>query len=158
MATDGIYWFDDSGNAIEFEYSTSSTGSPLVFVALAEVKAISRNAAASDEIDFTHYGSTRKELRLGLPNDGTWEITCNFLPLDSGHSDIIGLGESKDLRFYRIRYPKSDTTSSNRCTETFSGVIETYGINPPAADGTTPVDLVFTVKGAGYYLFTPESA
>lgn len=157
MATQGIYWFDGSGNQIQFEYSTSAVGSPLDFLALAEVKSITRNAAASDEIPFTHYGSTRKELRVGLPNDGTWDVTCNFIPRNSGHGTIIGLGESKELRFFRIRYPLSLSTNSVRCTETFSGVIDTYGISPPPADGTTPVDLTFTIKGAGFYLFVPES-
>ena len=157
MATQGIYWRQDVGDAIEFEYSTDATGSPLVFTALAEVKGIARNAAASDEIPFTHYGSTRKELRVGLPNDGTWDITCNFVPRNSSHKAIIDLGESKELRFWRIRYPLSLSTNGQHCTETFSGVIDTYGISPPPADGTTPVDLNFTIKGAGYYLFTEEA-
>jgi tail tube protein len=157
MATEGIYWFDDALNKITLEYSANTTSSPLDWTTAAELKGLSRNAAASDQIPFTHYGSTRKEFKLGLANDGTWDATFNFAPKNTTHAAIIALGESKAVRYWRITYPKAVSASTVRAQEIFTASVQTYGISPPGAEDTNPVDLNITLLGAGSYQFVPES-
>lgn len=158
MATEGIYWFDESGFGIRLEYSDSLTSSPLVYTRVAEVKSITANPSPSDEIPFTHYASTIKERRLGLSNPGSWDVVCNFGPKNATHTAIIALGISKAERFWRLTYPKAVTASTTRAFEFFTARVSVASIAPPGAEDTNPVDFQFTLLGTGAtYTFTPEA-
>jgi hypothetical protein len=158
MSTAGIYWYDPDGNKITLEYSADMTDSPLSWTTVSEVKAISSNPEAADEIPFTHYGSTQKERRLGLANPGSYEVTCNFAPKDATQATVIALGLSSEERFWRIRYPKAVSGSTIRAGEFFSARVSVSSRNIPGAEDSNPVDLQFTLLLTGAtFVFTPES-
>ena len=156
-ATQGIYWFDSDGNNIELEYSADLTDSPLTFTAVTDLKALNRNPEASPEIDFTHYASTEQELKLGLKRTGSFDAVCNFAPKAASHGAIIALDASKAERWWRIKYPKAVSASTQRATELFRGYVQTAAIAPPGAQDTNPVDFNFTLRVSGDYSFTAES-
>ena len=157
--TAGIYWFDSAGNKLKIEYSTEVP--PAVgatWTTVSECKRVARNPEASDQIPFTNYESTEKEFRTGLASRGSWDFGANFVPESASQAAIIALDSSKGERWWRITYPKADTTSTIAAMEMFKGTVETASIAPPDAEATTPVDFNWTVRAGGGYTFTPESA
>lgn len=158
MATTGIYWKDSAANYIRLEYTDDLVSSPLDWNEVVEVKGISANPEAADQIPFTHYGSKRKERRTGLPNDGTYAVTCNYGPTQATHTAIIGLKESGEERYWKITYPLADTGNSNRAQEFFGATVELASIAPPGAEDAAPVDFTFTLLLSGSaYTYTAES-
>lgn len=158
MSTSGIYWRDSDDNHITLEYSADLTSSPLDWTEVLELKALSRNPEASPEIDFTHYGSTEQELKLGLARRGSFDGVCNFRPAGTGQAfAIIALNESKEELWWRVKYPKATLASTNRAQEQFRAYVQTAAISPPGAQDTNPVDFNFTLRVAGAYSFTAES-
>jgi hypothetical protein len=78
-----------------------------VFTTIGEVRTLSLPGNPAPEIDVTHLGSTAREFRLGLADNGTASLTCAHVFDDAGQVIVRGLAGSSTVRKLRVTYPES---------------------------------------------------
>lgn len=99
------------GTVVEIE--TASAG---VYQAVGEVIGFSGPGGSGKVIDVTNLASTRKEKRMGLPDEGQFSLDLNFYPGDTGQDLLYAARNSHAEKNFRITY--SDAT-----VDTFAGFV-----------------------------------
>lgn len=87
------------GTTIEVE--SASAG---VYNTVGEVIGFSGPGGSAKVIDVTNMASTRKEKRMGLPDEGQFSIDLNFYPDDTGQTRLKALRDSQDEGSFKVTY------------------------------------------------------
>ena len=99
------------GTTIEVE--TASAG---VYATVDEVIGFSGPGGSAKVIETTNLQSTRKEKRMGLPDEGQFSIDLNYDPADAGQARLFSIRNSQTLGNFRVTY-------ANGTIDTFSGYV-----------------------------------
>jgi hypothetical protein len=80
---------------------------------------------------------------MGLPDNGTFQLDCNFYPDDAGQIEMRTAREDRQIRTFRATF--SDAT-----TLTFQG----YVLSAPVTGGVdSKVDTSFSIRISGAAVF-----
>lgn len=84
--------------------------SPEVFSNVGEVKDINWQDAGGTEIDVTNLSSTSKEFIMGLPDNGSVALVCNYDPNDTPQSTLKTSKDAQTLKNYKVTLSDASTT------------------------------------------------
>lgn len=86
--------------------------SPEVFTAIGEVKDISWADAGGTEIETTNLSSSSKTFIMGLPDNGSVTLVCNYDPNDTQQTALKTSKDAQTLKNYRITLSDSSTQAN----------------------------------------------
>lgn len=108
---------------LEAQTSTLKVGdqaSPEVFNAIGEIRSISGPSGSAAEIDVTNLDSTAREFRLGLPDEGSVNVTFAYDPDDTYQEVLRSIRAARTSRNFKIELADSPPTTFSfvaYCTE-----------------------------------------
>lgn len=102
-----------------FLFQVHTTDSPGSWLEVKEMKTWNEQQAESADIDVTHLRSVRKEYRIGLADDGTLSMDCNFLMGDAGQIEMRAARSDRQERSFKATY-------SNGAIATFTGFVKSF--------------------------------
>ncbi len=128
---------DSTGHTI-----TAGTGSatPVSFTAISEVKTFSGFDGAASEIDVTHLGSTAKEFRLGLVDEGGFTFEMNRVDADAGQVALLASRNAGTLKNYKLTLPNAEVAQ-------FTAFAKTYPVQG-GVDGVVSHSIGLRISGA----------
>jgi len=103
-----------------------------VFTAVGEVTSFSGPGGSASVIDVTSLASTRKEKRMGLPDEGQLTIELNFDPTDTAQMGLKADRAARVLRNFELVLTDASTT-----TLSFSGYVLNFSISGKVDDKIT---------------------
>lgn len=135
-----------SSSAIESQGVTiewlDSVNSPNEFREIPEVKQFSGPSGSASVIDVSDLGSSAREKRMGLPDEGQLQLTINYRPDNEIHAGMRTARESRTLEQFRITY-----TDAGATTHTFSGYISGFALSG-AVDGVVEAQVTIEISGS----------
>ena len=124
-----------------FAYSTDSG---TTYNTVAQVTNISGlGGGSATVIDITNLASTRREKRMGLPDEGQITLELNYDPDDTGHSALETLRDGRTLADFKIT--ATDTTPTEY---TFQGYVTVFNKDfqiDDVAKGTLTIEITGAV-------------
>lgn len=108
------------------------SGSPEVFVSVAEVQKIGEISLENDEIDLTHHESTARfeEVVAGIIKTGVVPLTFNFIPTNVTHNEsghgLLNLVITGITVNFKIVFPDVASTAFS-----FSGFVKKVAVDAP---------------------------
>lgn len=103
--------------------------SPEVFTAIGEVVDFTGPGGKSSIIDATHLGSTSKEKLIGLPDEGQFSMTLNYVPSDAMQQALRADRKAKVLRNFKVTL-----TDAGAEVQTFSAFVMGFAISGKVDD------------------------
>ena len=113
--------------------------SPLTYTEVKEVKTFTAFDGSAAEIDVTNLQSTSKEFRMGLQDNGNFNMDLNYLPTDPGQVLVRGAKASRAIQDIKL-------TFSDSSVATFQGFVTTA---PRSGGVDAIVDTSFTIRISG---------
>ena len=136
MATNGF-----TGQGVTLEVSTDG-GS--VYNAVAEVLDINGPDGAPAVVDFTHLGSTYREKKAGILDEGQVTLTCNLYPGDTTGQEVVRASRAAGTELdYKITLADGSTTEI-----TFKGLVLQFGPAVGGVDDPSTVGITIEVTNA----------
>lgn len=86
---------------------------PEVFTTIGEVVDFSGPGGKASIIDTTHLGSVAKEKLPGLPDEGSFTLTLNWVPSDAQQTALETDRYNQTLRNFRVVYTDLGATQRN---------------------------------------------
>lgn len=111
-----------------------------VFTAIGEITDINGPNGSASVVVVSDLNSVAVEKRMGLPDEGQFTLTLNFLPQDTQHAALRTDRNSRVLRNFEFVF--TDTT-----VWTFSAYVTGLSISN-SVDGTTTGSITLEVSGA----------
>lgn len=108
------------------------SGSPEVFVSVAEVQKIGEISLENDEIDLTHHESTARfeEAVAGIIRTGVVPLAFNFIPTNVTHDEsgagLLNLLKAGTTESWKIVFPDSGATAFS-----FNGFCKKVSVDAP---------------------------
>lgn len=99
-----------NSQGVEFFWSTSTAASTVAGALIGEVTDFSGPGGQAAVIDVSHLGSTAREKRIGLRDEGQMTLGINFLPADTAQ---VALRADRASRTMRKAVIKFNDASSN---------------------------------------------
>jgi hypothetical protein len=99
-----------NSQGVEFYWSTSTAASTVAGCLIGEVTDFSGPGGQADVIDVTHMGSTAREKRIGIRDEGQMTLGINFVPSDTAQ---VALRTDRATRTMRKCVIKFNDASSN---------------------------------------------
>ena len=103
-----------SSNAIESQGMTLKIGdaaSPEVFTTIAEVKSFQGPGGQAQVIDVTDLSSTRREKRMGIPDEGQLSFEINYIPANTQHALLRTRRAARTLTNFQLVFTDSPVTT-----------------------------------------------
>ena len=122
-----------------FLVEIGNSDSPLTYTEIKEVKNFTAFDGAAAEIDVTNLQSTAKEFRMGLQDNGNFNMDLNYLPGDPGQDLVRAAKASRVIQDFQL-------TFSDLSTATFQGFVTTA---PRSGGVDAVVDTSFTIRISG---------
>ncbi len=122
MTTNAIY---TQGTVVK----RGNGGSPEVFTAIGEVVDFQGPGGKASIIDATHLGSTAREKLAGLPDEGQFSMTLNFVPGDTQQQALRADRASRVLRNFQVIF-----TDVGAETASFSAYVLGYSVSGKVDD------------------------
>ncbi len=94
----------------------AATATPVAWTEIAEITDFSGPDGTASEIDITHLQSTAKEFLMGLLDEGSFSLSINWAPSDTGQKAAIAARKARAEKDFKITY-------SDDSTATFKGYI-----------------------------------
>lgn len=116
--------------------------SPEVFTAISEVTDISGPGGSAQVKDVTDLASTRKEKKMGLPDEGQITFTCFFIYGNTQHELLETRRAARTLTNFQLTIPTSPVTTKN-----FSGYVIATPKSFPT-DGDVSANITIEISGA----------
>jgi hypothetical protein len=91
-------------------------------------------------IDTSHLKSTRKEKIMGLPDEGQFALTINWVPDDTGQIAVQAARASRLVKHFKVTY-------SNSSIQTFDGFVLGFS-SSGAVDGKMAGSITIEISGA----------
>lgn len=126
--------------AISNENALTTVFASATFVAVGEVKSWSGPGGSASVIDVSHLGSTRKEKRIGLPDEGQIQIGYNRLFDNSGQEELQEARAARQQRWLKFTYSDGNIEYGAVYVMEFS--------NSGAVDGVVEGSATFEITGA----------
>ena len=130
--------FNSQGTIFYWSTSTAATTN----VAVGEVKSFSGPGGSANVIDASHLGSTAKEKKMGLPDEGQITLECNLLTSAGGQSALRADRSSRTKRAFLLAL--SDPSS---CRVTGKGYCTGFSISG-AVDDLVKASVTIEITGA----------
>lgn len=106
-------------------FQRGSGTSPESFVTIAEVRGFrGLGGAEAPTIDVTHFLSTRREKRIGLPDEGTLTLDLNFVPGDLQQQGLEADRAAQAVRNFKITFTDTTTVLLAALVKTFEKTAE----------------------------------
>jgi hypothetical protein len=118
----------------------AGTATPQTYTTIAEVKTYSGLDGAASEIDVTHLGSTAKEFRLGLVDEGGFSFEMNRVAADSGQVALLTSRNAGTVKSYKLTLPNAEVA-------TFDALAKTFPV-AGAVDGVVSHSIGLRITGA----------
>lgn len=134
-----------SSNALLSQGSILSIGdsaSPEVFTEIQETSNIDGPGGQAAEIDVTDLGSTGKEYKLGLQEEGDISFDIFYIPANTQHALLRTLRASGANRNFRITFTDSPAT-----TWTFSALVKGFTVSM-GVDNVLRASVTLKVSGS----------
>ena len=96
-----------NSQGIEFYWSTSTAASTLTTSLIGEVTDFSGPGGQAAVIDVSHLGSTAREKRIGLRDEGQMTLGVNFLPADTAQVALRADRATRTMRKCVIKFNDS---------------------------------------------------
>lgn len=117
------------------------------FDAIGEVKTWNGPGGSASVIDVSHLGSTRREKRMGLPDEGQYQLTFSRIFADEGQDSARTARSDRELRNFEVVY-------SDGSEESFTG----YVLEFSGSGGVDQVvDASMTIEITGEVTLVPAS-
>ena len=104
-----------------FAIDTSLSGTP-TYTAISNVKTFSGFDGSSSEIDVTNLSSTAKEFRIGLEDNGQFNIELDRDLSDVGQTALLAARDSQDAKLFKLML-------SNGLFTTFTGYVKKFSMS-----------------------------
>lgn len=91
-------------------FARGDGASPEVFTTISELRRISGPSGQATVRDVSHFQSTGKEKRMGLPDEGQWTIEGNFIPSAATQDGLLTDRNNQTLRNFQITWTDSPAT------------------------------------------------
>lgn len=135
-----------SSNALEaqgFTLGISDGTSPITYNDISEIKSISGPGGSATVIDVSDLSSSRKEKRLGLPDEGQLQLTINYIPTDTQHTLLRTQRSNRTLTQFQLTF----TDASPKTTWTFSAYVNQFQLQNIQVDGTVEAQVTLEISG-----------
>jgi hypothetical protein len=99
--------------------AANGTLTPVALTTIAEVKSFSGLDGSASEIDVTHLGSTAKEYRLGLVDEGGFTFEMNRVAADPGQAALLTSRNAGTLKTYKLTLPNAEVATFTAFAKTF---------------------------------------
>lgn len=119
--------------------------SPEVFTEVSEVVDFDGPGGQGSVIDVTHLKSTRREKRMGLPDEGQVTLTLNHIPTDTMQTGLRSDRANRTLRNFKLELPDSPVQ-----TLSFSAYVLGYSISG-GVDAPVRASVVLEITGEVTY-------
>ena len=119
-----------------------SINSPNEYRAIPEVKQISGPSGSASVIDVSDLGSTGREKRMGLPDEGQLQLTINYIPDNEIHLGMRAARTARTLESFKIIF-----TDTGATVFTFSGYISGFSVSG-AVDGVIEAQVTVEISGS----------
>lgn len=125
--------------SISTENANSTVYGSATFNAVGEVASVGEPSGEAADIDVTHLQSTGKEYLIGLPDEGNFQISGNWVPTDTGQAVLETARLDQNPRWLKV-------TFSNGTVRYAKGLVKKYA--PSAAvDGKVPFSASIRTSG-----------
>jgi hypothetical protein len=94
------------------------------------------------EIDFTHFQSTAKDFKLGLPDEGNITFSINYIPGDAEHQGLLADQAAGTQRNYKLILTDGATTEWQ-----FAAFVKLFSLSG-AIDDKIPGSVGLRITGA----------
>jgi hypothetical protein len=114
---------------------------PEVFTTIGEIIDFDGPGGESTEIPTTHVLSAAQEFRIGLRDEGTFNLTVNFLPGDAGQLGLQADRASAVIRNFRVTY-----TDAGAAKDSFSAYVKGFR-KKGSRDGVVSATVTLRISG-----------
>ena len=83
-------------------YVAPDAGSPTNYQLIGEVVSFDGPTGQAKVIDVSHLTSTRREKRMGLPDEGQITLNLNYVPSDTGQDELTEARDNRELRNFKM--------------------------------------------------------
>jgi hypothetical protein len=139
VETDAFYINVDSQAYTAWD--SAGTATPVAFTAIGEVTDWDGPGGQATVIDFTHLGSTAREKKMGLPDEGQLSLSGNLVPADAGQVAALAARAAQTEKGFKIEY--SDGTSY----DTFDGYVMGFSTSS-GVDDKVAFSMTIEITGA----------
>ena len=129
---------ESQGMTLEIQDTTTS---PISYNSIPDITEISGPDGSATEIDATDLGSTAKESKVGLKDEGQISLTINYRPANTYHAQLRTDRTNRTLRVFRLTFTDSPAT-----VWTFSAYVMGFSITN-AVDGLTQANVTLRISG-----------
>lgn len=119
--------------------------SPEVFTTIGECTDFDGPSGSAAVIDATHFQSTAKEKVIGLPDEGQFTISGNFIGTNSAQTGLRTDRTNRTLRNFKVTLTDSPAT-----VLTFAAYVLSFSISG-AVDDKIPFSVTLEISGAVTY-------
>ena len=123
-------------------YSSGGTATPVTFTTVGEISDFDGPGGAAAVIDTTHLTSTAKEKLMGLPDEGQFTFSMNWIPTDTGQSACRTARTARTLKAFRVTY-----TDSGPTVQTFDAYVLNF-TSSGAVDDKVTGNITLEISGA----------
>ncbi len=116
--------------------------SPNVYNTIPDITEISGPDGSASEIDATDLGSTAKEFKIGLKDEGQISFTINYIPTNTYHAQLRTDRDNRTLRSFQLSFTDSPAT-----VWTFSAYIMGFSITN-GVDALTQASVTLRISGS----------
>lgn len=138
--TDDFYVDIDSSGYTA--YTSGGTATPQTYTEIAEVVDFDGPGGSASVIDASHLKSTAREKRMGLPDEGQFSLSVNWIPTDTGQSAVRTARSNRSLKGFRITY-----TDAAGTIQTFNGYVLQFS-SSGSVDAKVDGSITIEISGA----------
>lgn len=91
--------------------AANGTITPLAWLEVGDITDFSGPGGSAGTYDKTNLQSTRKEFGMGLPDEGEFTLTINFVPDDTGQAACLAARSSRTEKNFKVTYSDDSTAS-----------------------------------------------
>jgi hypothetical protein len=119
--------------------AANGTLTPVAWSEIGEIVDFDGPSGSASVIDMTHLRSTAKEKLMGLPDEGQFSLSINFVPDDAGQLALIAARAARTEQSFKVTY-------SDDSTQTFDGFVLGFATSG-AVDGKVSGKVTIEISG-----------
>lgn len=101
----------DSTELTITDNTDAATMTPATWTEIGEITDFSGPDGSASEIDVTHLQSTAKEFLMGLKDEGSYALSINWVPTDTGQEACRTARDSRAKKDFKVTYSDSSTAT-----------------------------------------------
>lgn len=121
---------------------SDETASPWTYDTIEEIRSFTGPGGSASVIDVSHLGSTFREKRMGLPDEGQLGFVLNYIPANAQHALLRSQRAARALTYFQIDFTDSPVT-----TWTFSGYVLEFSVSGEV-DEVVMANVTIEITGA----------